>query len=393
MRRGFTLIELLVVIAIIAILAAILFPVFAKAREKARQTSCLNNQKQIATSLLMYAQDHDEMFPESNGVWGALGLDKGVLKCQSKSRLTNAYVFNNKWGGTALGKVTDPINEQMLVCDGAHAATDATNIFEGTYDNVAYAAADLDSSRHGGKYIMAFADGHTELTTAVPGLSGKKLIGYNIPTANLVLWLSAMTGVSTSGSNVTVWNDLSGNGFNAGSPSNVTYSATAVNNQPGVYFNDAAQMSIADVSGKFASTDGMLIVVFKPDNDTRYTCVSTASASDPYWRYDGDGNAYFSFFRTSRQEQFPRSMPTSGTHVLSFCSSGASTTTAFLDTVAASGSPNNAGSAAKPTTITLGTGGGGGTFKGWLCEVALYSAVDNTTRQTVETLFKANYGF
>ncbi len=59
-QRGFTLIELLVVIAIIAILAAILFPVFARAREKARQTSCLSNQKQIVLSWLMYAQDYDE---------------------------------------------------------------------------------------------------------------------------------------------------------------------------------------------------------------------------------------------------------------------------------------------------------------------------------------------
>lgn len=55
-RRGFTLIELLVVIAIIAILAAILFPVFAKAREKARQTTCSNNQRQLAVAILMATQ-------------------------------------------------------------------------------------------------------------------------------------------------------------------------------------------------------------------------------------------------------------------------------------------------------------------------------------------------
>jgi len=62
-RKGFTLIELLVVIAIIAILAAILFPVFAQAREKARAISCLSNEKQIGLAVMMYVQDYDETFP------------------------------------------------------------------------------------------------------------------------------------------------------------------------------------------------------------------------------------------------------------------------------------------------------------------------------------------
>src|SRR5665213_1100145 len=64
-RSGFTLIELLVVIAIIAILAAILFPVFEKVREKARQTSCLSNEKQIGLGFMQYTQDNDELFPSS----------------------------------------------------------------------------------------------------------------------------------------------------------------------------------------------------------------------------------------------------------------------------------------------------------------------------------------
>jgi len=65
-RRGFTLIELLVVIAIIAILAAILFPVFAQAREKARQASCISNQKQLGLAFMQYEQDYDEMLPPAS---------------------------------------------------------------------------------------------------------------------------------------------------------------------------------------------------------------------------------------------------------------------------------------------------------------------------------------
>src|SRR4051794_22783043 len=64
-RRGFTLIELLVVIAIIAILASILFPVFAQARAAARKTSCMSNENQIGKAIMMYSQDYDEVYPYS----------------------------------------------------------------------------------------------------------------------------------------------------------------------------------------------------------------------------------------------------------------------------------------------------------------------------------------
>src|SRR5690349_6793876 len=80
-RSGFTLIELLVVIAIIAILAEMLFPVFAQAREKARQSVCLSNQKQLAMAITLYAQDFDEALPPYSfgagtaGFFGYFGTD------------------------------------------------------------------------------------------------------------------------------------------------------------------------------------------------------------------------------------------------------------------------------------------------------------------------------
>ncbi len=80
-RRGFTLIELLVVIAIIAILAAILFPVFARAREKARQASCQSNLKQIAIAAQMYSQDYDERFvPMSMGTPAGTAYTASLLQ-------------------------------------------------------------------------------------------------------------------------------------------------------------------------------------------------------------------------------------------------------------------------------------------------------------------------
>lgn len=98
-QRGFTLIELLVVIAIIAILAAILFPVFAQAREKARQTSCLSNMKQFATGVMMYNQDYDELFPitvthngtTNSGVGSVYTVPEAALAAPPASPLTRSY--------------------------------------------------------------------------------------------------------------------------------------------------------------------------------------------------------------------------------------------------------------------------------------------------------------
>ena len=78
--RGFTLVELLVVIAIIVILAAILFPVFARTRESARKTACMNNIKQLGTGATMYAQDNDEVYPDSRQALNVLdGPDCSVI--------------------------------------------------------------------------------------------------------------------------------------------------------------------------------------------------------------------------------------------------------------------------------------------------------------------------
>ena len=91
-RTGFTLIELLVVIAIIAILAAILFPVFARARENARKITCISNLKQLGTAVLMYAQDYDEYLP--NNFAGK--KDTMLWNDLSGSGLLDSYLKNKK---------------------------------------------------------------------------------------------------------------------------------------------------------------------------------------------------------------------------------------------------------------------------------------------------------
>ena len=134
MRRGFTLIELLVVIAIIAILAAILFPVFARAREKARQTSCLSNGKQLTLAFQMYAQDYDEVLPcywygDSVGYWCVVIYpyvkNEQIFVCPSSPNLKygTGWTGGGGWGinypaigGTylPLAKITQPAETVLI---------------------------------------------------------------------------------------------------------------------------------------------------------------------------------------------------------------------------------------------------------------------------------------
>ena len=88
-KKGFTLIELLVVIAIIAILAAILFPVFAQAREKARQASCLSNTKQMGTAIQLYVDDYDESFPPIYVFLAGFGSDVPTQYTDSTHRYSS----------------------------------------------------------------------------------------------------------------------------------------------------------------------------------------------------------------------------------------------------------------------------------------------------------------
>jgi prepilin-type N-terminal cleavage/methylation domain-containing protein len=157
--RGFTLIELLVVIAIIAILAAILFPVFAKAREKANQTTCLNNLRQIATGLLMYAQDREEILPGTDN-WSmalstAVGLSGKIWDCPSITHTGSDaspdyfYVGGSFLAGMALGEVKAPEKAPVLG-DMAGPGVNVPYINDGGAQNPATAAASADP-RHGGK--------------------------------------------------------------------------------------------------------------------------------------------------------------------------------------------------------------------------------------------------
>jgi prepilin-type N-terminal cleavage/methylation domain-containing protein len=165
-KRGFTLIELLVVIAIIAILAAILFPVFAKAREKARTNTCMNNQRQIAVAISMYVQDNDEtLFPQSSTASWATYLkpynEATIYDCPTKTGKGNndkpEYGFTKYLYGKALGDIVTP-TATVLTAD--------LNLSSPKIDYCLFydiTANDLNiDPRHNGGVMLSCLDGHAQ---------------------------------------------------------------------------------------------------------------------------------------------------------------------------------------------------------------------------------------
>ncbi|MEN6645237.1 MAG: prepilin-type N-terminal cleavage/methylation domain-containing protein [Armatimonadia bacterium] len=214
MRKGFTLIELLVVIAIIAILAAILFPVFAKAREKARQSSCLSNCKQLAIAVISYAQDYDEKMVGycTQGPVGTFHAVSEMLNpyiknsqvwiCPSQTGTTvgiganiQHLIIDLNWGAApvAMAQITMPA-EKMLFCDaqggptsggvegaGGNPVVWCTGGHAGyppTWNDVYHGGI---SSRHNNGCNCVFADGHAKWRGLQSMLANEgDLFGHNI---------------------------------------------------------------------------------------------------------------------------------------------------------------------------------------------------------------------
>jgi len=186
MRKGFTLIELLVVIAIIAILAAILFPVFARAREKAQQTSCLSNVKQLSLAVLMYVQDQDGRLPvvfwkEPDGtkhywveVCDPYIKNPQIKKCPNWPEYTFSYAFNANFGyvqadGSGslsrawfpVARITEPASTLMV------GENESTSNYPGPLHPIVglyYMGPNYPKcyERHNGGVNMGFCDGHAK---------------------------------------------------------------------------------------------------------------------------------------------------------------------------------------------------------------------------------------
>jgi len=227
-RRGFTLIELLVVIAIIAILAAILFPVFERARAKANSASCQSQLKQIGLAFLMYAQDYDELLPEGEGLFRRaefpylpawdIGSDYAgkagwavylhpyvknvaVFDCPSgplhnqNTSLKRSYGWNSY--GTqsrvcgAYGGLECPA-ETHLVCDAAYPylnRTASTKYYLQTWLGHFQTNPKSRGDRHNDMHNMAYCDGHVKSLGRDAVLKGAGgAANNNLPPWNWPAW-------------------------------------------------------------------------------------------------------------------------------------------------------------------------------------------------------------
>lgn len=184
-KRGFTLIELLVVIAIIAILASILFPVFAKAREKARQTTCLSQVRQISTAIQMYSQDNSGRYPSdpwTSGVSAYLGGANKMFFCPSDSANDTQQICSYGYNGNLMrldatgineGQVNSPVDVAVL-CDCSPVRPIATASGTSSTANYIPGAGLMGDStnastpigRHSKGIVVGFCDGHAKYVPA-----------------------------------------------------------------------------------------------------------------------------------------------------------------------------------------------------------------------------------
>jgi len=170
-KRGFTLIELLVVIAIIAILAAILFPVFAQAREQARTTSCLSNNKQLGTGMMMYLQDYDENFPSWNWNFFCGGGNNGAPRDSGAFWTMAIYPYVKN---AALYKCPDDTLVQYDSWAGCSDDAGSHDMFTKNSNYVSYGFGEIygNQPKYAGysapSHCLMFADSATQLVSIAP---------------------------------------------------------------------------------------------------------------------------------------------------------------------------------------------------------------------------------
>jgi len=189
-KRGFTLIELLVVIAIIAILASILFPVFAKAREKARQTTCLSQVRQIATAVQMYTQDNAGRYPSypwTSGVTTYLGGATKMFFCPSDAANDTIQVCSYGFNGCLLrldstgvneAQVNSPVDVGCIADCSPSRAIGQDSYIPGGGLNLDSSNSAVPSARHSKGIVVGFCDGHAKYvpTDFVAGDCGNPVI-------------------------------------------------------------------------------------------------------------------------------------------------------------------------------------------------------------------------